>query len=191
MLAAALTFGLGFGLQEIVANFVSGLILLVERPIRVGDVVTIGNLMGTVTRIQIRATTITLWDRSEMIVPNKEFIATKLVNWTLSGSKRRIEIPLRIAYGVNLEQVKEILANAAKAHPSVLSEPEPVALLLAFGDDAISMELRFVVDFGQGLTTKDEVQMAIEHAFREHGIEFALPQRQVRVVGESEKPAQT
>ncbi|MBW2277743.1 MAG: mechanosensitive ion channel family protein, partial [Deltaproteobacteria bacterium] len=190
-LAAALTFGLGFGLQEIVANFVSGLILLVERPIRVGDVVTIGNLMGKVTRIQIRATTIALWDRSEMIVPNKEFITTKLVNWTLSDSKRRIEIPLRIAYGANLEQVKEILVNAANDHPSVLGEPKPVALLLAFGDDALSVELRFVVDFGQGLTTKDEVQMAIERAFREHGIEFALPQRQVRLVSESEKPAQT
>jgi potassium efflux system protein len=190
-LAAALTFGLGFGLQEIVANFVSGLILLVERPIRVGDVVTIGNLMGTVSRIQIRATTITLWDRSEMIVPNKEFITTKLVNWTLSDSKRRIEIPLRIAYGANLEQVKEILVNAANDHPSVLSDPEPVALILAFGEDAINVELRFVVDFGQGLTTKDEVQMAIDRAFREHGIEFALPQRQVHVVSESEKPAQT
>ncbi|RKX69308.1 MAG: hypothetical protein DRP60_16765, partial [Spirochaetes bacterium] len=112
-LAAALTFGLGFGLQEIVANFVSGLILLIERPIRVGDVATVGNLMGRVTRIQIRATTITLWDRSEMIVPNKEFITTKLVNWTLSDSKRRIEIPLRIAYGSDLAKVKNILQNIA------------------------------------------------------------------------------
>ena len=113
-LAAALTFGLGFGLQEIVANFVSGLILLVERPVRVGDVVTIGNLMGKVSRIQIRATTITLWDRSEMIVPNKEFITTKLVNWTLSDSKRRIEIPLRVAYGADLEHVKSLLIGGPK-----------------------------------------------------------------------------
>jgi potassium efflux system protein len=154
-LAAALTFGLGFGLQEIVANFVSGLILLVERPVRVGDVVTIGNLMGSVTRIQIRATTITLWDRSEMIVPNKEFITTKLVNWTLSDSKRRIEIPIRIAYGADLELVKKLLVDAAEQHPAVLDDPAPQVLLLTFGDDAINFELRFGVDCGQGLGTKD------------------------------------
>ncbi len=183
-LAAALTFGLGFGLQEIVANFVSGLILLIERPIRVGDVVTIGNLMGKVSEIQIRATTITLWDRSEMIVPNKEFITTKLVNWTLSDSKRRIEIPVRIAYGADIEQVKTILVKAANEHPSVLPEPAPHALLLAFGEDAMKIELRFVVDFGQGLATKDEVQMVIEQEFGKQGIKFALPQRQVRVVSE-------
>jgi potassium efflux system protein len=188
-LAAALTFGLGFGLQEIVANFVSGLILLVERPVRVGDVVTIGNLMGTVNRIQIRATTITLWDRSEMIVPNKEFITTKLVNWTLSDSKRRIEIPIRIAYGADLEQVKQILIDAAAEHPSVLEDPAPNALLLGFGDDAINLELRFVVDFGQGLSTKDEVQMKIQGIFKEHGIVFALPTSEVRWVSgpEAEK----
>jgi len=188
-LAAALTFGLGFGLQEIVANFVSGLILLVERPVRVGDVVTIGNLMGKVNRIQIRATTITLWDRSEMIVPNKEFITTMLVNWTLSDSKRRIEIPVRIAYGADLEQVKQILIDAATEHPSVLEDPAPHALLLAFGDDAINLELRFVVDFGQGLAAKDEVQMKIQRVFQEHGIEFALPTSEVRWVAgpEAEK----
>jgi potassium efflux system protein len=183
-LAAALTFGLGFGLQEIVANFVSGLILLVERPVRVGDVVTIGNLMGTVTRIQIRATTITLWDRSEMIVPNKEFITTKLVNWTLSDSKRRIEIPIRITYGTDLELVKKILVDAAEQHPSVLDDPAPQVLLLSFGDDAINLELRFVVDFGQGLSTKDQVQMTIDRAFREQGIEFALPKSEVRFISD-------
>jgi potassium efflux system protein len=186
-LAAALTFGLGFGLQEIVANFVSGLILLIERPVRVGDVVTIGNLMGKVSRIQIRATTITLWDRSEMIVPNKEFITTKLVNWTLSDSKRRIEIPLRIAYGADLDQVKETLIEVACQHPAVLEDPHPHALLLGFGDDAINFELRFVVDFGQGLATKDEVQMAIDRAFREQGIQLALPQLSVRLPSAAEE----
>lgn len=180
-LAAALTFGLGFGLQEIVANFVSGIILLVERPVRVGDVVTIGNLMGKVSRIQIRATTITLWDRSEMIVPNKEFITTKLVNWTLSDSKRRIEIPLRVAYGADLEQVKSLLISAAEAHPLVLDDPAPQALLLTFGDDAINFEARFVVDFGNGIKAKDDVQMAIDRAFRENGIDFALPQLRLRL----------
>jgi len=175
-LAAALTFGLGFGLQEIVANFVSGLILLVERPVRVGDMVTVGNLMGRVSRIQIRATTITLLDRSEMVVPNKEFITTKLVNWTLTDSKRRIEIPLRIAHGVDLDEVKSLLINAAKAHPLVLDTPAPQALLIEFADDAIIFELRFVVDFGNGIQAKDEVQMAIDQAFKASGIDFAVPQ---------------
>ncbi|MEN8163569.1 MAG: mechanosensitive ion channel domain-containing protein [Acidobacteriota bacterium] len=175
-LAAALTFGLGFGLQEIVANFVSGLILLAERPIRVGDVVTVGSLMGKVTRIQIRATTITLWDRSEMIVPNKEFITTKLVNWTLSDSKRRIEIPVRVTYGTDLELVKQTMVEVAREHPNVLDDPAPHVLLLNFGDDAVQLELRFVVEFGKGLATKDQVQMAIDRAFRENGIRFALPQ---------------
>jgi potassium efflux system protein len=180
-LAAALTFGLGFGLQEIVANFVSGLILLVERPVRVGDVVTIGTLMGKVSRIQIRATTITLWDRSEMVVPNKEFITTKLVNWTLSDSKRRIEIPLRVAYGADLEQVKALLVAAAEAHPMVLDDPEPQALLLTFGDDAINFELRFVVDFGNGIRAKDDVQMAIDRSFKDHGISFAVPKLELQL----------
>jgi potassium efflux system protein len=180
-LAAALTFGLGFGLQEIVANFVSGLILLVERPVRVGDVVTIGTLMGRVSRIQIRATTITLWDRSEMIVPNKEFITTKLVNWTLSDSKRRIEIPLRVAYGADLEEVKRLLVATAVEHPLVLDDPAPHALLIGFGDDAVNFELRFVVDFGNGIQAKDDVQMAIDRSFKEHGIDFALPQLRLQL----------
>jgi potassium efflux system protein len=174
-LAAALTFGLGFGLQEIVANFVSGLILLLERPVRVGDAVTVGNLGGVVSQIHIRATTITLWDRSEMIVPNKEFITTKLVNWTLSDSRRRSEIALRIAHGSDLGKVKETLVRIARDHPDVHEDPPPHVLLIEFGDDAIKLELRFFVDFGKGLGTKDELLMTIDREFRERGIEFAMP----------------
>jgi potassium efflux system protein len=180
-LAAALTFGLGFGLQEIVANFVSGLILLTERPVRVGDAVTVGNLQGLVTRIQIRATTITLWDRSEMIVPNKEFITTKLVNWTLSDSKRRIDIPFRVAYGSELQKVKDTMLEVAEQHAAVLDDPPPQALLLEFGDDAIRFELRIFVEFGKGLMTRDELHMQIAQAFRERGIEFALPRLNIEV----------
>lgn len=180
-LAAALTFGLGFGLQEIVANFVSGLILLLERPVRVGDAVTIGNLQGRVSRIHIRATTITLWDKSEMIVPNKEFITTKLVNWTLSDSKRRIDIPLRVSYDADLATVKQTLVEVASRHPDVLDDPPPVALLLEFGEDALKFELRYFVDFGQGLKTRDELHVAVDQAFREKGIDFALPQLRLDV----------
>jgi potassium efflux system protein len=179
-LAAALTFGLGFGLQEIVANFVSGLILLLERPVRVGDAVTIGNLQGRVSRIHIRATTITLWDRSEMIVPNKEFITTKLVNWTLSDSKRRVDIPVRVSYGADLATVRQTLLEVAGQNPDVLHDPPPVVLLLNFGDDALKFELRYYVDFGQGLKTRDALHLAVERAFREKGIEFALPQIKIQ-----------
>jgi len=180
-LAAALTFGLGFGLQEIVANFVSGLILLLERPVRVGDAVTIGNLQGRVSRIHIRATTITLWDRSEMIVPNKEFITTKLINWTLSDSKRRVDIPLRVSYDADLATVKKTLVEVARRNPDVLDDPPPVALLLEFGEDALKFELRYFVDFGQGLKTRDELHVAVDAAFREKGIAFALPQLNIKV----------
>jgi potassium efflux system protein len=188
-LAAALTFGLGFGLQEIVANFVSGLILLVERPVRVGDAVTIGNLQGRVSRIQIRATTITLWDRSEMIVPNKEFITTKLVNWTLSDSRRRVDIPLRVAFGSDLEKVREILVKVAERHPDVFDEPAPHVLLLEFGNDAIKFELRYYVDFGNGLRTRDELHMKIDRAFREQGIDFALPRLDIKMPGRGARTA--
>jgi len=116
--------------------------------------------MGRVRRIQIRATTITLWDRSEMIVPNKEFITTKLVNWTLSDSQRRIDIPFRVAYGADLQQVKTIVLALAGQHPEVIKDPAPQALLLDFGDDALRFELRVFVDFGMGLTTRDELHMA-------------------------------
>jgi small-conductance mechanosensitive channel len=152
-----------------------------ERPLRVGDVVTIANVQGRVSRIQIRATTITLWDQSEMIVPNKEFITTKLINWTLSNSQRRIEIPLRVAYNADLEKVKRILVQVAKEHPDVLKDTEPSALLLEFGDDAIKLELRYFVDFGKGVRTRDELQMRIDRAFREAGIEFALPRLNIEI----------
>jgi potassium efflux system protein len=180
-LAAALTFGLGFGLQEIVANFVSGLILLIERPVRVGDAVSIGALQGRVTRIQIRATTIGLWDRSEMIVPNKDFITSNLINWTLTDSKRRLDIPLRVAYGSDLEQVKETLLRVAAEHREVADEPVPKALLLEFGDDALKFELRCFVEFGQGLQIKDELHMAVDRAFRERNIAFAIPQLNLQI----------
>jgi len=180
-LAAALTFGLGFGLQEIVANFVSGLILLVERPVRVGDAVKIGQLQGRVSRTQIRATTISLWDKSEMIVPNKDFITQKLINWTLSDSRRRIEIPVRVAYGTEVEKVKRVLLGVAEAHPDVLKEPSPQALLLEFAEDSLKFELRAFVDFGIGLATKDALLVGVDKAFQKEGIAFALPRLNIEM----------
>jgi potassium efflux system protein len=181
-MAAGLTFGIGFGLQETIANFISGLILLVERPIRVGDAVSIGNLGGRVTRIRIRSTTITLWDQSEMVVPNKEFIMTKLINWTLSDSKRRIGIPVPVKYSSNIKQAKETLTSVAQKHPSVLENPPPHVVLLEFGKNAIQLELRFFVDFGQGYNTREDLNMSIEEAFHEAGIEFAVQSLDLQIL---------
>ena len=186
-LAAAFSFGLAFGLQEIIANFVSGLILQLERPVRVGDAVKIGELEGIVTRTQIRATTIRLWDRSEMIVPNKEFVTKALINWTLSDSKRRLEIPLRVEYDTNVQEVKKVLLQAAEQHPEVLKDPAPQVLLLEFGEDALKFELRAFVYFGQGLKIKDELLVAVDQAFHDAGIKFALPQLAIQMPEETKK----
>ena len=180
-LAAAFSFGLAFGLQEIIANFVSGLILQLERPIRVGDAVKIGELEGIVTRTQIRATTIRLWNRSEMIVPNKDFVTKALVNWTLTDSKRRLEIPLRVEYETSVQEVKKVLFQVAEQHPQVLKDPAPQVLLLEFGEDALKFELRVFVEFGKGLKTKDELLVAVDQAFHDAGIRFAQPQLTIQI----------
>jgi potassium efflux system protein len=181
-LVAAVTFGLGFGLQEIFANFISGLIVLFERPVRVGDVVTVGEVSGVVTRIRMRATTITDWDRKELIVPNKEFITGRLVNWTLSDRVLRIVFRVGVAYGSDTRLVQRLLFQAADEHPSVLADPPPQALFVAFGDSTLSFELRVYVP---GLevygAVQHELNSAIDSLFRAAGIEIAFPQRDVHV----------
>jgi potassium efflux system protein len=181
-LVAAVTFGLGFGLQEIFANFISGLIVLFERPMRVGDVVTVGEVSGVVSRIRMRATTITDWDRKELIVPNKEFITGRLVNWTLSDRVLRIVFRVGVAYGSDTRLVQRLLLKAADEHPSVLTDPPPQALFVAFGDSTLSFELRVYVP---GLevygAVQHELNSAIDSLFRVAGIEIAFPQRDVHV----------
>ena len=124
-LVAALTVGLGFGLQEIFANFVSGLIVLFERPIRIGDTVTVGTTTGTVTRIRTRATTITDWDRKELIIPNKSFVTGDVINWTLSDPITRLIIRIGVAYGSDVELTERLMRELADAHPLVLDDPPP------------------------------------------------------------------
>jgi potassium efflux system protein len=181
-LVAALSVGLGFGLQEIVANFVSGLIVLFERPFRVGDVVTVGDTSGTVTRIRIRATTILDWDRRELIVPNKEFITGKLINWSLTDSITRVVIPVGIAYGSDTMMAEKLLMKAARGNPLVQNKPEPSALFLGFGDNCLNFELRvFVSSVQDRLTVTHQLHHAIEKTFREAGISIAFPQRDVHL----------
>jgi len=181
-LVAAIGLGLGFGLQEIFANFVSGLIILFERPIRVGDTVTIGNVSGTVSRIQIRATWITAFDRKELIVPNKEFITGQLINWTLSDAVLRMEIPIGIAYGSDTNRAIDVLQRVARQSPRVLTDPAPDVFFLGFGDSSLSFELRvFVRSVAHLMPTRHELHMSIDRAFREAGIEIAFPQQDLHV----------
>ncbi len=181
-LVAALGLGLGFGLQEIFANFISGLIILFERPIRVGDTVTLGSVSGTVTRIRIRATTIMDWDRKELIVPNKEFVTGQLINWTLTDTITRVVIPVGVAYGSDTRKTLEVLMRVARAHPAALADPGPQALFLGFGDSALNFELRvFCAELSERLILFHDLHMAVDAAFREAGIEIAFPQRDIHI----------
>ncbi len=181
-LAAAFSVGLGFGLQEIFGNFVAGLILLFERPFRVGDVVTIGDLTGTVRRIRTRATTIVDFDNKDIVIPNKTFITDRFVNWTLTDTVTRIVLKVAVSYQSDPEQVRSTLLNLARAHPSVLAEPAPVALFLALADSTLNFELRcFVREIGDRLSTIDTLHSRIVACFRERGIEFSYPQLDVHL----------
>jgi potassium efflux system protein len=136
-LVAALTVGLGFGLQEIFANMVSGIILLFERPIRVGDTVTVDNITGRVTRIQMRATTILDWDKKELIVPNKTFITNQLINWSLTSPMTRIVIPLGISYDADVTLAHKVIKQAVISSPLILTTPEPTVIFIGFGDSSL------------------------------------------------------
>ncbi len=181
-LVAALGVGIGFGLQEIVANFISGLIILMERPIRVGDVVTVGDTSGTVTRVQIRATTITNWDRQELLVPNKEFITGRVLNWSLSDDIIRIYFTVGIAYGSDVEKALRLMDEVAIKHPNVLDEPAPLVTFEGFGDNALNLGLRcFVPSLNVRLQTVTDLHRAINREFNSANIAIAFPQRDVHL----------
>ena len=181
-LVAALSVGLGFGLQEIVANFVSGLIILFERPIRVGDTVTVGALSGTVSRVRIRATTITDWDRKEIIVPNKAFITEQVVNWTLADPITRVVVPVGISYGSDVELAQKVMEDTLHSLPLVLDEPAPQVFFIGFGDSSLDFSLRVHSrQLADRLPLMHAVHNAILKALREHGIEIPFPQRDLHV----------
>lgn len=184
-IAAALTVGLGFGLQEVVANFVCGLILLFERPIRVGDVVTLEGVTGSVTKIQMRATTITNWDRQDLVVPNKNLITGTILNWTLSASVNRIIIPVGVAYGSDTESARQILLDVAADNEQVLDDPPPMTTFEAFADSSLTLTLRaYLPDVDDRMKTITELHTEIDKRFAEAGIEIAFPQRDLHFRGE-------
>ena len=183
-LAAGMTVGLGFGLQEIFANFVSGLILLFERPIRVGDVITLGDITGTVTNMRIRATTVTNWDRKELIVPNKDLITGRLLNWTLSDTTNRIVITVGVAYQTDPNVARQLILDVISSHPNVLTDPPPNVTFEAFADSSLNLVARaFISSMDIRLTTVHDLHTAIHAKLGEAGIEIAFPQRDINVRG--------
>ncbi len=181
-MAAALTVGLGFGLQEIFANFVSGIILLFERPFRVGDVITVDGFTGRVTRIRTRATTVLDFDNKEVVIPNKTFITGQLINWTLTDATTRVVIQVGVAYGADAKKVRGLLLQAAKEDERVLAEPEPTCWFLAFGASSLDFELRvFVNTISHRLEVQDALNSRITALFAEHNIEIAFPQLDLHV----------
>lgn len=181
-LVAALGVGLGFGLQEIFANFISGIILLFEQPIRVGDVVTIDGTTGTVAKIRMRATTVVNWDRQELIVPNKELITGKLINWTLSDTTNRVVINVGVAYGSNAEQACEIVRRVCREHPNIMEDPGPIVTFEGFGDNTLNLVARAYLDsLDNRLSTVHELHETIYRSLNEAEIEIAFPQRDLHI----------
>jgi potassium efflux system protein len=181
-LVAALGVGLGFGLQEIVANFISGIILLFERPIRVGDVVTLDGTTGVVSRIHIRATAITNYDKQELLIPNKEFITGRVVNWTLTDKVNRIVITVGVAYGSDVERAMALMLEAARENENVLDEPNPIASFEGFGDNSLNLLLRsFLGAMDNRLATITALHKAINAKFEQAGVVIAFPQRDLHL----------
>ncbi|WP_419189771.1 mechanosensitive ion channel domain-containing protein [Stieleria marina] len=181
-MATALTFGLAFGLQEMFANFIAGIIILFEQPIRVGDVVEIDGVTGVVSRIRIRATTITSWDRKDYIVPNKEFITGKLLNWTRSDEIARLTLEVGIAYGANTNLARDLLLKAANDHTEVLSEPPPIASFEQFGDNSLNYKLRvYIKSYEKRFHVSHDLHTAVNDLFAEAKIEISFPQRDLHL----------
>jgi small-conductance mechanosensitive channel len=186
ILAGAFGVGIGFGLQGVVNNFVSGLILLFERPIHIGDTIEVGELLGTVRRIGIRASVIHTYTGADIIVPNSQLITDKVTNWTLSDRLRRVDLPVGLNYGADPKKVIELLEQLARAHPDVLREPAPRALFTGYGDSSINFELRvWPSQFNQAVQVRSDLATAVFDAVNAaEGMSFPFPQREVRILSD-------
>lgn len=182
IIAGALSVGIGFGLQNVVNNFVSGLLLLIERPIKVGDWIVVGGYEGTVKRISVRSTELETFDRAEVIVPNSELVSAPVVNWTHKTRIVRVTIPVGVAYGSDTRLVEKLLLECAKEHPDVLSYPAPFVVFMAFGDSSLDFQLRvYARDTNYFITVTSDLHFAIDLAFRENNVEIPFPQRDLHV----------
>jgi small-conductance mechanosensitive channel len=182
LMAGAFGVGIGFGLQNIVNNFISGLILIAERPIMPGDTIEVGKMIGDVKRIGMRSSTIRTWEGAEVIVPNGNLISSEVINWTLSDSQRRVDIPVGVAYGSPTKKVIEILVGVASNHKDVMDNPAPYALFLGFGDSSLDFVLRFwTARFHEFVRVRSQIVLGIEEALKEGGIVIPFPQRDLHL----------
>ena len=183
IIAVSLGVGVGFGLQNIINNFVSGIIILAERPISIGDRIEVAGVAGRVTKMQLRSTTVVTNDNITMIVPNADFISNTVTNWSHGDPKVRIRVPVGVAYGSDLKLLQQLLLEAAGEHPKALRDPSPVVLFTEFGDNSLNFEL--------GVWTQEmsatpihftsEMNFIIEQKLRENDIEIPFPQRDLHV----------
>jgi small-conductance mechanosensitive channel len=181
-LGAILAVGIGFGLQNIAQNFVSGLILLLERPVKKGDFVQVGEVRGTVRDIRARATVVTTLDNVDIIVPNGQFITEAVTNETFGDRRVRVKVKVGVAYGSDTDRVRRTLLEVAEAHPGVLADPPPRVLFREFGDSSLDFQLLvWLADPRDENPAASELRFAIDRAFREAGIEIPFPQRDLHL----------
>ncbi len=182
LIAGGLGVGIGFGLQNLVSNFVSGMILAFERPGEVGDIVQAGSLVGRVRHMGLRASIVVTSEGAEVIVPNAHLISTEVVNWTLSDNRRRIELPVGVAFGTEPRRVQEILIGVARTHTEVMRTPEPLALFRGSGEYSLNFVLQFwIPSFEDSARLSSEVGVAIHDALKQAGIEVPFPQRDLHM----------
>lgn len=182
VVAGLLGVGIGFGLQNIASNFISGVILLFERPINAGDRITVGEINGDVQAINLRSTTVSTPDNISIIVPNSEFISNRVVNWSYGDRKIRVHVPVGVAYGSDVDLVTRALLEEASRHPGVLSTPQPEVWFVAFGSSSLDFELLvWIPDPISQPQTVSDLNYAIDAAFRRKEIEIPFPQRDVHV----------
>jgi small-conductance mechanosensitive channel len=184
LIAGGLSLGIGFGLQNIVSNFVSGLILLAERPFKAGDWIVAGGVSGTVKKISVRATEIETFQRQSIILPNSELINSAVGNWTHKNRMGRVDIKIGASYNADPRKVHRVLTEIAQAHPTILRNPEPMAVFTGFGDSSLDFELRFfLADVMTQLAVQNDIRFAIYERFKEEGIEIPFPQRDLHIRG--------
>ncbi|MGD8901622.1 MAG: mechanosensitive ion channel, partial [Desulfobacterales bacterium] len=182
IILSALGVGIGFGLQGIVNNFVSGLILLFERPVRVGDYIELGGNWAEIKNIGLRATTVQTFDQADVIIPNADLVSNQVTNWTLSDRRVRLIIPVGVAYGSDISLVIETLMACAKQNSDVAEEPAPQVLFLNFGESSLEFELRvWVLDADHRLVLSSSLHQEIDRSFRDAKIEIAFPQRDLHL----------